>query len=95
MNQQDIVIPVVTRLQDNQDGGYTMYVYNNEDEMIADHPESVDGEMSDELRAAILNGDDEYENGYVEKDKISIEVTREGEIVSLKLAKPLSFHAGQ
>lgn len=32
------IIQCVTRLQDNQDGGYTMFVYNNEEEMLKDHP---------------------------------------------------------
>jgi hypothetical protein len=35
---QTITIPVVTRTQDNGDGGYTTYVYNNNDELIKDHP---------------------------------------------------------
>lgn len=35
-----ITIPVVTRTQDNGDGGYTTYVYNNNDELIKDHPKS-------------------------------------------------------
>ena len=33
-----ITIPLVSRLNDNQDGGYTMYIYNNTEEMLEDHP---------------------------------------------------------
>lgn len=95
-------IPVITRTQDNGDGGFTTYAYNTEDELIADHPNSsdykkVDGkyqevkvELTPEERAGILNEDDPYENGYIGKDSIEIEVGEDG---VAKLAKPLSFHA--
>ena len=36
--EQIITIPVVTRLQDNGDGGYTTYVYNHKKELLCDHP---------------------------------------------------------
>lgn len=85
-----IKIPVVTRLQDNQDGGYTMYFYNNHEEMIADHP--MADEMTDELKEEIINGEDEYENGYMGEDTIEIEVDAG---LNYRLAKPLSFGAGQ
>jgi carbamoylphosphate synthase large subunit len=85
-----VVIPVVTRLQDNQDGGYTMYVYNDYDEMIADHPRA--DEMTEELQEEIINGEDEYENGYIGEDSIEIEVSMG---LEFRLAKPLSFGAGQ
>jgi carbamoylphosphate synthase large subunit len=85
-----ITIPVVTRLQDNQDGGYTMYIYNDYDEMIADHPRA--DEMTDELKEEIINGEDEYENGYMGEDRIEIEVDSN---LNYRLAKPLSFGAGQ
>ena len=96
-------INVVTRLQDNGDGGYTLYAYNNEDELIADHPSStdfkeVDGkyqnvpvELTKEQRDDILNEDDPYENGYIGRDTIEVKMVN-GKPV---LAKPLSFHAGQ
>lgn len=99
-----ITILVVTRLQDNGDGGYTMYVYNSEDELIADHPKCstgkvVDGKYvktfdgcSDELRDEILNEEDPYENGYIENSMISIKQNKDG---SFELAEPLVFHAGQ
>lgn len=89
-------IPVVTRLQDNGDGGYTMYCYNNKEELIADHP-MIDGEEFDsetereELIESILNEDDPYKNGYIGKDEIEFEI----ENGVPKLTAPLSFHAGQ
>lgn len=91
-------IDVVTRMQDNGDGGYTMYVYNNEEEMLEDHPRldeisrkhmSVDAYNN--LRECILNGEDEYELGYIGSDTIEIEVV-DG---VAKLAKSFSLHAGQ
>lgn len=39
-------IPVVTRLQDNGDGGYTMFIYNNSDELIRDHPKAKEWSSS-------------------------------------------------
>lgn len=86
-------IPVVTRLQDNGDGGYSMYVYASEEEMLADHPLASDGEVIDEkIKKAILTEDDPYENGYIGTDTINIVVTTDGKLL---LAKPLHFHAGQ
>ena len=94
-------IPVVTRTQDNGDGGYTTYAYNNEDELIADHPKAlrwdskakkeVPVELSQEERDAILNEDDAYENGYIGHSEIIVEIV-DG---AAKLSKPLSFHGGQ
>jgi hypothetical protein len=83
-------IDVVTRLNDNGDGGYTMYVYNNEEELLKDHPKS--DEMTPELAEEILSGNDEYENGYIGQDTIEIEVLKDG---IARLIKPLIFHAGQ
>lgn len=85
-------IPVVTRLQDNGDGGYTMYIYNNFNELLADHPNASDGELTEEQKTEILSEDDPYENGYIGKDNIEIEVTVDGRIL---LAEPMSFHSGQ
>ena len=82
-------IPVVTRMQDNCDGGYTLYAYNTEDELIADHPKS--DKMTDELRKEILDEDDPYENGYIGSDTIEVQEI-DGKIV---LKGPISFHAGQ
>lgn len=107
-------IPVVTRLQDNGDGGYTMYVYNDEDELIANHPnfETYDPnaepkfghrEPTPQERADILDEDDPYRNGYIGHDEIELELDfdhpfddpNNAQIPSVRLAKPLSFHAGQ
>lgn len=98
-------INVVTRLQDNGDGGYTMYVYNNNEELIANHPlaseykevrkgkwEEVPVELSQEQIDDILNEDDPYANGYIGKDTIEIEVDENG---VARLGKSLNFHAGQ
>lgn len=82
-------IKVVTRLQDNGDGGYTFYAYNSADDLIADHLKA--DEMTPKLRKQILNGEDEYENGYIGKETIEIKMVK-GKPV---LASPLSFHAGQ
>ena len=96
-------IPVVTRTQDNGDGGYTTYIYNNEDELIKDHPLSksyqiIDGkyketyaELSQSEIDDILNEDNPYENGYIGSDTIEIEII-DG---VAKLIGNTSFHAGQ
>jgi len=96
-------INVVTRTQDNGDGSWTTYAYNNKDELIADHPLStagglVDGkwvekhvELTQEQQDDILNENDPYENGYISKGGIVIEVL-DG---VAKLTSPIHFHAGQ
>jgi hypothetical protein len=89
---QVISLNVVTRLQDNGDGGYTFHVYNNKEELIADHPLNCEGDLTDEKRAEILNGDYEYENGYIGEDTIEIVIDDNGDV---KLSKKLHFHAGQ
>jgi hypothetical protein len=96
-----ITISVVTRLQDNGDGGYTLWVYNNYDELIADHPKSrrwdstlkkdVPVELTQKERDDILKEDDPYENGYIGSDKIKVVKVGKG----YQLAEPLSFHSGQ
>lgn len=87
-------IQIVTRLQDNGDGGYTLYGYNSNEELIKDHPLYDDyepGLMPQEKIDEILNEDDPYENGYIGSDSIEIEIV-DGQA---RLLKPLSFHAGQ
>lgn len=96
-------IPVITRTQDNGDGGYTTYAYNTEDELLADHPNSkefieVNGkyqkvkvELTPKQKREILDEDDPYENGYIGHDTIEIEII-DG---IARLSSPLSFHAGQ
>jgi hypothetical protein len=88
-------LKVCVRVQDNQDGGYSVIAYNSEDEMLADHPALEDLEDDDEIeeiKAAILGCEDEYENGYISEDTIEIEIGDDG---VAKLFKPLTFHAGQ
>ena len=98
-------ISVVTRTQDNGDGGYTTYAYNNENELINEHPKSnqfkqVNGkyqyvkvELSQKERDEIINEYDPYENGYIGTSTIEIEF--DDETGEMKLLKPLRFHAGQ
>ena len=81
-------IPVVTRLQDDQDGGYTMYVYNNKEELIEDHPlnttfdpktrKYVKGGISEEQKKAILSEEDSFQNGSIGKYNISVTVDDDG-----------------
>lgn len=94
-------INVVTRLNDNGDGGFTHYAYNNEEELLSNHPKSVKFDsklkefvkvdLTEEQKKDILNEDDPHENGYIGSDSIEIEIV-DG---VAKLSKPLSFHAGQ
>jgi hypothetical protein len=85
-----VTIPVVTCMIDGQDGGYTMNVYGTKQEMVDDH---FDGEEpTEEEIQYFLDGEDEYENGYIGSDTIQVEVMADG---SVKLASSLSFHAGQ
>ncbi len=101
MSKNMIAVQVVTRLQDNGDGGYTLYAYNTEDELIADHPKTqkwdselgktVTVELSPEERKHILKEEDPYENGYIGSDTIYLR--KDGD--NYVLAKPLCFHAGQ
>jgi hypothetical protein len=105
MATKRISVPVVTRLQDNGDGGYTMYAFNDENELIANHPKSrkwdytskpikeIVVELSAEEREAILTEDDPYKNGYIDEDTIELEM--DDDTGTIRLAKPLSFHAGQ
>ena len=87
-----ITIPVVTRLQDNGDGGYTMYVHNDRDELIASMEESAGEDFDEAKKKEILGGNDEYENGYIEDDTITVEVQEDG---TARLVGEISFHAGQ
>lgn len=101
MSEETYSINVITRTQDNGDGSYTTFACNSEDELIKDHPKCVEWdsklkkdipiEISDELRSEILNGDDEYENGYIGSDTIKIKIV---DGVAM-LADSISFHGGQ
>jgi hypothetical protein len=98
-----ITIPIITRLQDNGDGGYTFYAYNNKEQLLADHPNSrvwdsnlkkyVKKQLTHQEKQDILNEDDPYENGYISPDSIEIEMDGEG---NPRLdPKGISFYAGQ
>lgn len=96
-----IKLQVVTRTQDNGDGGYTSYVYNTMDELLADHPRNpsmrfmwspIADDRWEEVKQEILDGENEYEHGYIDRSTIELEQNADG---SYRLAKPLSFHAGQ
>ncbi len=94
-------LDLITRLQDNGDGGYTLRAYNSKEELIQDHPkfekynpktkkfEHV--EPTEEEKDEILNGDDEYENGYIGRMTVSVVV----ENGVAKLGKPLCVGVGQ
>lgn len=88
-------VKLVTRIVDNQDGGFTAYAYNNEEEMLADHPalEDLDQDSEDYQKKVkeILDEDDEYENGYIGSDSFEIEISNS----QARLVGHLSFHGGQ
>ena len=84
------------RVQNNGDGGYSIYGYNSVRELLDDHPmegKGPDGALTAEQRHEILSEDDPYENGYIEQADIYIDVDEDGYDVSL--ADRLYFHAGQ
>jgi len=97
-----VTLDVVTRLQDNQDGGYAMCVYNNDDELIADHPRSwewdseqkkdVPRELTANERKAILGEKNPYATGYIGIGTVELEVGDDG---SIRLAKPMHLYVGQ
>jgi hypothetical protein len=92
-------INVIVRMQDCGDGGYNIEAYHSEEELLADHEkikdlieENASPEEIAKAKKDILSEDDPYENGYIERNAIYIEVNDDGVI---KLAKPLYFHVGQ
>ena len=105
-NFKVVTLRLATRLQDNGDGGYTTYAYNNQDELIQNHPRCSDYQKnpetgryenvfigcSDELREEILNEDDPYENGYISSESIKLRLYDDG---TVELDEPLSIHGGQ
>ena len=85
-------IEVHTLLQDNQDGGYTMYVYPTQDALIEDHYSYDDGNITDERRQEILDENDPYEDGYIGNDSFEVAIDDDGKV---QLVGSMSFHAGQ
>ena len=91
--EEIITIDIVTRLQDNGDGGFTCYGYNTEEEMLADcyALEDLEGEEYEAKKEEILSGEDEYENGYLGEETIHIKKVGDKYV----LAKNISIHGGQ
>ena len=88
-------INIVTRLQDNQDGGYSMFCYNNEQELLDDHPMAGDGPNGEptELQAQLIIGEyDPYENGYIGTETINVIIRADGTVL---LDGEMYLHAGQ
>lgn len=92
-----VVLNVGTLMIDGQDGGYTMYVYPSYDEAkkvrdgnVKEWLEDNEEEVTD--KAIKEHADDEYQHGYLGKDRIELLVYPDGKV---ELAKTLSFHAGQ
>ena len=85
-------LEVVTLYTDDGAGGFNVSLYNNEEELLADHHLAVDGKVTDEQRKNILDEEDPYANGYIEHDTIDIIVNENG---TVRLAKPVSMHFGQ
>lgn len=83
-------IRVYTRMQDNQDGGYTFYGYSSQEELIKDHPRY--DEMTDELREEILSEDDPYENGYIGTMPLEVSIDENGKV---HLIGNICAHVGQ
>jgi len=92
-NTQTYTIPVIVRTQDNGDGGYSIYAYNSEQELLNDHHKYEDAKEEDKEKIGqdILDEDDPYGNGYISSANIKIEVV-DG---VAQLVGKLCFHAGQ
>ena len=101
-NNFEITLRVITRLQDNGDGGYTLYLYNNADDLIREHPNSKKfnketrkyekTELSYQERRDILLEEDPYLNGYISYSDIRLKIVDGKPMLT---EKGLSFHAGQ
>ena len=85
-------VKLVTRLQDNGDGSYTTFCYNNEEEMLADHYQLEDlvGKKYKAMKKAILSGEDEDEYGYLGEEALTV-IIEDGKIT----IEPFSIHSGQ
>lgn len=89
---KQFTIPVIALMTDDQSGGFSMELFPTEDALIASAEENRCESLTDKEKKAILNGDDEYENGYISKGEIVVEIDEKGKA---KLAKNFFCHGGQ
>ena len=89
---ETIHIPLVSRLNDNGDGGYTMYLFNSDEELLKQFSEHRDVELTPQLIEDVLTGEDEYENGYIGEETITLHRRKDGKWY---IEPGTSFHAGQ
>jgi hypothetical protein len=82
-------IKVITITYDNGDGSSTTDCFNTEEEMLANHRQAMNGELTKEQKKEILSGEDGYENGYIGTE--TIEIVIENGVA--KLATPLSVYS--
>lgn len=95
-------IQIGTRLQDNGDGGYTLYMYPTYEDAVAAKRKEVErwskwGHRKYTTEEILQKFDEnydefEYECGYLGKDSLKIKIDEEGIV---HLAEECSFHAGQ
>ena len=91
-------IEVGTRLQDNGDGGYTMYLYPSYDAAVAaKRAEIEEWEDKDKVEEMLetFDGDSDnydYEYGYLGEDTLKVTID---EFDNVTLAEVASFGAGQ
>jgi len=78
----EITIPVFLRLQDNGDGGYSLRVYNTEEQLLNDSNAKTMEDFED----------NPYELGYVESTNIKLKRGPDGEF---RLNGSLYMHSGQ
>lgn len=94
-------INIVTRIQDNGDGGYTVHCYNSEEELLDDHPlrkrydhetgSFYNVELTSKQKEEILTEYDPYNNGYIGRATMQIHIYNG----IAKLWHTFSIHAGQ
>lgn len=97
-------VDIVTRMQDNGDGGYTIYGYNTEEEMLADHPLARKGyganrvkvELTEKQKRDILTEDDpnslSFDVGMDCHNLMPLSFNEVEEILSKKIHKPVDHH---
>lgn len=88
MPKKVIEIEVHTVVTDNHDGGFTVEIFNTQDELLKSLQEDY---IDDELTIAAIEAD-EYEYGYLGIATLKLVADSKG---NYKLAEKLSFHGGQ